>query len=142
MNLNEKIIPQWKAPDTLLCRVMKHVDKCECSHSFFTWPAIQRILFCIASAVAFPACVMISYLFISYPDIMLYINKMNSVAFSVYQEILIAHSVFHQLVREYLMQPAIIGFGIIIGLSIFVAWITSIAVLNKMLQMQVGRKYI
>jgi hypothetical protein len=142
MNINERIVPQWKAPDTLLYHVMNQIDKCECPCGFFAWPVIHRVLFCIAAVMAMYICFLAGSFYGNHADIMLFVNKLNSVVFTIYQEVLIIHSVFHQLVRQFLTQPAAIGFVIVIGLAIFVAWITSIAILNKMLQMQAGRKYI
>lgn len=142
MNIAERKMPQWKAPDTLLERVMDRVDKCEQPSYFFNWSALQKTVFCILSIMSMAVCAGLAAFYGNYTDILLYINRIGSAVSSAYQEILIAHAVFHQLVRQYLMQPAVMGIVLIAGVSVLVAWISSIALVNKMLQMQLGRKYI
>lgn len=62
MNNAKRPIPTWKAPDTLLPRVMAAVENLRPAarpQGFFAWPSYRRLLFWCGVAVAFAAALLL-----------------------------------------------------------------------------------
>ncbi len=135
-------LPEWKAPDSLLLKVMSEVDKIERNRCFFSWKLIHQILFIGAVSISVVMAFFLSYGF----DF-----NCNPLSFSmlVYREYSIWYSNMinvNHIISSYLLDlsghPAYLSSIFIICAVVIVAWTGSIAALYRMLITQSGRKYL
>ena len=139
---DRKNMPHWKAPDTLLCRVMHAVEKKQCLCGYFAWPVINKILFGCGALAALGIVIIVTAKLSHTADILVFVNESGNYLIALYDKVLIVHHVLSELITQYLLQPAVAGFAVVIGVAIFTAWIGSVMVLYRVLRMPVRRKFI
>jgi len=142
MNSNEKKMPCWKAPESLLCHVLQQIDRKQCVFGFFVWPIYLRVIFCVVAfaGIAFGILVVSQILAVS--DIIAIVNWKFNLLFDIYNKILIAHDIFHSIAGRFIWQPVISVAVAIVSVFVLTAWAASIAGLYKLIRSQVRRRLI
>lgn len=139
---SEVKLPEWKAPDSLLLKVMSEVDKIERNKCFFSWRLIHQILFSGAVCISVVMAFYLSYGF----DF-----NCNPLSFStlVYREYSVWYNNvinLNRIVSGYLLDlskhPGYLSTLFIICAFVIIAWTGSITALYRMLITQSGRKYL
>lgn len=142
MNSNKKKMPCWKAPESLLCHVLAHIDRKQCVFGFFAWPLYLRVIFCIAALGGIVLGILVSSQIIAISDITAIVNWKINLFLDIYHKILIAHDIFHSIAGRFIWQPVISIAVAIVSVLVLSAWAASIAGLYKLIRSQVRRRLI
>jgi hypothetical protein len=138
----EKKLPQWNAPETLLARVIDEIEKKSCCLGFFSWTAVYRYTFCIATMIVAGVLCVIAYGVGSGWDALLFVNAIATQVAIWYDCLVMIHSIFYDLVMRFLWQPAVLLFVFVFSVIMIVTWTGSVAALYQMLNAPHRRKYI
>jgi hypothetical protein len=138
----EKTLPQWKAPDTLLFRVVNELDKKTSLVGFYSWAVVYRYIFCIASvAMACIVCLITYGVGCGWDDLMI-VNIATTKVAIWYDCLLTIQTILYDLILRFLRQPAILLFTFVFAIIIIITWTGSVAALYQMLSANHRRKYI
>lgn len=138
----EKKLPQWKAPDTLLSRVISELDQKTCVLGFYSWTTVYRYIFCIASVAIAGIVCLIAYVIGSGWDALLIVNVIATQVSIWYDCLLTIQTVFYDMILRFLQQPVILLFAFVFAIIIIITWTGSVAALYQMLSTNHRRKYI
>ncbi|HMA64446.1 MAG: hypothetical protein ACM31E_04045 [Fibrobacterota bacterium] len=142
MNSNEKKIPCWKAPESLLYHVLEQIDRKQCIFGFFAWPLYLRVVFCIAAFAGIIFGILVSSQIIAFSDITAIVNWKFNLFLDIYHKIMIAHDIVHSIAGRFIWQPVISVAVAIVSVLVLSAWAASIAGLYKLIRSQVRRRLI
>lgn len=142
MNQIKKKLPQWKAPETLLFRVIDEIDKRTCASGFYSWAVAYRYIFCTAAVAIAGVVCLIAYRVGSGWDALLIVNFATTQVTIWYDCLLTIQSVFYDLILHFLRQPVVLLFALFFVITIIVTWTGCVAALYQMLSTQHRRKYI
>lgn len=142
MNSNEKKMPCWKAPESLLCHVLEQIDNKQCVFGFFAWPLYLRVIFCAAAFAGIVLGILITSQIIAISDITAIVNWKINLFLDIYHKILIAHDIVHSIAGRFIWQPVISIAVAIVSLLVLSAWAASIAGLYKLIRSHVRRRLI
>ncbi len=142
MNNNDKLIPCWKAPGSLLSHVLEQIDRKQCVFGFFVWPLYLRVIFCIVAFAGIIFGILVSSQIIAVSDVVAIVNWKINLFYNIYHKILIAHEIVHSIAGRFIWQPVISIAVTIVSLLVLSAWAASIAGLYKLIRSQVRRRLI
>jgi hypothetical protein len=142
MNNNEKKMPCWKAPESLLCHVLQQIERKQCVFGFFAWPLYLRVIFCMVAFAGIVLGLLILSQILAISDIVAIINWKINLLFEIYHTILIAHDIFHSIAGRFIWQPVISIAVAIVSVLVLSAWAASIAGLYKLIRSHVRRRLI
>ena len=138
----ENRLPLWKAPDTLLYRVIKEIDNESCALGFFSWAVVYRYVFCIATlAIAGVSCLIVYGVDTGW-DVFLFVNLLTTQVITWYEYFLKIHSICYDLVIRFIKYPGVLLSALVFAVMIIIAWTGSITALYQLLPVQQRRKYI
>jgi len=142
MSSNERRVPCWKAPESLLSHVFEQIDRKQCVFGFFAWPLYLRVIFCTAALAGIIFGILVSSQIIAVSDITAIVNWKINLFLDIYHKILIAHDIFHCIAGRFIWQPVISVVVAIVSVVVLSAWAASIAGLYKLIRSQVRRRLI